>query len=173
MSTKPRLPHVVGSTVAVAVAAILSVPAALLGGALVQRARPDTTPATVVVERAVPATTPPTTAVPATTQAAPTTPPSTASTATPTTPPTTAATGLVADFTWSPENPGPGDSVRLIDRSTGGAVRWMWKWNRNSISTSKPGGISTSVNADTAITLTVCDGNDECVTTTKTIVVTA
>jgi PKD repeat protein len=178
MTPKRQLPHVVGSTVAVVIAAVLSVPAALLGGALVESARRDdaasptastaasTTSAGARRSDTTVPPTPSTTTTDTTGTTVTASPPATLAAV-----PSAAAIGLVADFTWAPENPRPGESIRLIDRSSGPVTRWSWRWNRNSVSSSKPNGLSTTVNADTPFTLTVCDAADLCVTTTKTVVV--
>jgi hypothetical protein len=86
-------------------------------------------------------------------------------------PTTTAVAGPVADFGWSPENPQRGDSIRLVDRSSGGPVSYTWRWSGSVIHSSRAGNIAFSVQRDTDITLTVCDQAGRCAESTKTVVV--
>jgi hypothetical protein len=116
-----------------------------------------TNPPTTTTALSVASSAPPTTAPPVTE------PPTTAA-------PTTVA-GPVADFGWSPEAPRRGESIRLVDHSTGGPVSYTWRWGGSVIHSSRAGNIAFSVQRDTDVTLTVCDQAGRCADATKTIVV--
>lgn len=114
-----------------------------------------------------------TTAVPPATAVAPASGPATTAAATTTPVPSSADPGtLVADFTWSPQAPAAGESIRLLDRSSGPVGWWQWRWNGNTVVTSRAnGGLSTNFDRATAVTLTVCrDANRvDCATATKVV----
>lgn len=109
----------------------------------------------------------PTTAIPATTAA-----PTTTSTV-PTTTSTAGNTTLVADFEWEPTAPRAGDKISLLDRSSGGPQRWVWTWNANVVSSNKAKGVTTSLRADTPVTLTVCGSDGACDSVTKVVTMAA
>ncbi|MPY93937.1 MAG: hypothetical protein GEV08_12995 [Acidimicrobiia bacterium] len=121
----------------------------------------------------------PTTTVPAPTDAVPTTAvPTTAAPPAPTTTVAPGPAGLVADFAWEPAVARAGQSLRLVDRSTGEPTRWNWVWNGNNINVSgRSPNVATSFSRDTTVTLTACrrpvgGGPEECSTATKVVAVT-
>ncbi len=183
----PRRPSNALLAAIAGVAAVVLVGAGMVGGMALAgdsdgegtelAASPPTTarpPSTTGTSRPTPSTRPR-----SSTSATPTTATSGAGDAPTSTTPTSASTPsasngeLVADFAWTPDPAQAGGTITLVDRSSGGPTRWTWQWNGNTVSSNKSKGVTTSVNRDTIITLTVCKGAAEetCATVSKTVTV--
>lgn len=160
MGTPPRSPWLLVALGALSAVALLGLGLGI--GLAVPRAGDEQAAEAAQSRSRVAVTAPPaTTAAPTTTSTVPTTT-STAGTAT-----------LVADFEWEPAAPRAGDKISLLDRSSGGPQRWVWTWNANVVSSNKAKGVTTSLRADTPVTLTVCGSDGACDSVTKVVTMAA
>lgn len=78
-----------------------------------------------------------------------------------------ATNGILADFSWEPAVPAPGQSIELIDTSNIETQTKTWRWLKSTISAS--GTLKVSLRQPTEVTLEVCrdQARTDCDSVTK------